>query len=152
MHISSQFNARFHRHFGPEARQASILGASAALLASQLQLIDRRFFVCVNSTRLTDPSEWERGASTATAVTPVSAVEGTNDHATPSVSAGPSSTLRDLWNMDVETARKAAEMMGTWSVMAPTSHDQEEVLSPVALDHLAAMNDLLMSVCGMPLS
>lgn len=152
MHISSQFNGRFHRHFGPEARQASILGASAALLASQLQLIDRRFFVCVNSTRLTDPSEWERGTIEKTAVSPVS-MKDINDAATPGVGAGPSSTsLRDMWNIDVETARKAAEMMGTWSVTSPTSHDQKEELSPVALDHLAAMNDLLMSVCGMPLS
>lgn len=120
------------------------------MLASQLQLIDRRFFVCVNSTRLTDPAEWEGGTRTATTETPVS-IEGTNDYASPDVAGGPSS-LRDLWNIDVETARKAANMMGTWSVMAHTPHDQEEQLSSVALAHLAAMNDVLMSVCGMPLS
>ena len=129
----------YHRNFGTESRQASILGLAAATLTSQLQLIDPRFFVCVNMSQSHDSSSWE-------AVT-------RSSHEAPSAHdiANGVGSLSGLWNIDSDISRKAAGMLAeSKAKQAGEKKEYSETrLSPIALNHLAAMNDLLLSVCGM---
>lgn len=47
-----------HRHFGKEAHELAVLADNAAVLSSQLALMDPKFFVCVKYHRLNNATEW----------------------------------------------------------------------------------------------
>lgn len=122
----------YHRHFGTEAREATILAASAALLAGQLQLMDPHFFVCVNSSALHKASTWQAQGSGST-------------------------TLQELWGINGDAVATVAGYMaaakeGYEANKRSENPDGEPFnarLSPVTLEHLDAMNHVLFSACGM---
>jgi hypothetical protein len=124
-----------HRRFGPEQRQATILGLSASALAAQLWMIDPRFFVCVNSSTLVagDPTTWTTSSSQGSR----RGVANTN--------------LQELLAVDDTTVKTASATLAA-EMHAYTQQkgltNIEPVLSAVAHEHLAAMVDVLMDVCG----
>lgn len=122
----------FHRRFGPEQRQATILALSGSALAAQLRLLDPRFFVCVNSSGLSkgDASVWAAGS-------------------------GERLSLQDLLAVDDATVDGAAAILAHEAKAyfekktAERPESEQAVLSDVALEHLAAVTDVLMDVCGL---
>jgi hypothetical protein len=59
--------------------------------------------------------------------------------------------LQDLWNIDDDASHEAADLM-TESIPKTSTVYEKEQLSSVALDHLSAMNDLILSACERPLA
>ena len=121
----------FHRHFGPEQRQASILALSASLLAAQLAMIDPKFFVCVNSSVLDSMETW------------------TSHH--PPFSSSLQETMAINDEITAQTAAILSESAQSYTKTKLATHGDNSAvpLSPVAYEHLAAMTDVLMHVCGM---